>query len=248
MRPSDSWIVPDWPAPTHVRAVSTTRIGGVSAAPFDSFNCGDHVGDAAENVRENRRFLATKLGLKNEPLWLRQVHGVHVANHVTPNDICEADAAISTQAHQPCVVMTADCLPVLLCDRAGSAVGVAHAGWRGLLNGVIETTVDAMQRPAQQLLAWLGPAIGPAHFEVGDDVYNAFAQARPESMHAFRAGRAGHWYADIFELARYALLRRGIVAVYGGGICTYSEKTRFFSFRRDGRTGRMATVIWMEEK
>ncbi|MDH4273695.1 MAG: peptidoglycan editing factor PgeF [Gammaproteobacteria bacterium] len=247
MRRSESWLVPDWPAPARVRAISTTRQGGFSAAPYDSLNFGDHVGDTVDCVQKNRQWLIQTLQLKRTPLWLRQVHGTDIAQYQAHAAGCEADAALSTHTAEPCVVMTADCLPVLLCDRAGSVVAVAHAGWRGLLNGVIESTVDAMRRDGAEVLAWLGPAIGPQHFEVGDEVYQAFVAARPESGAAFRAGRAGHWYADIFELAREALLRRGVTAVYGGGVCTYADKARFFSFRRDGVTGRMASMIWLAE-
>ncbi|MDJ0740699.1 MAG: peptidoglycan editing factor PgeF [Gammaproteobacteria bacterium] len=237
-------IRPDWPAPSPVAACSTTRTGGVSAAPWDSLNLAMHVGDDPGAVAANRALLAAELDLGAEPLWLRQVHGTRV-RAVGDNDDC-ADAAFSDRAAQICVVMTADCLPVLLCSRRGDAIAAAHAGWRGLLAGVLEQTVACFGGAADDVLAWLGPAIGPQAFEVGDDVHNAFVDEDPAAAAHFAANRPGHWLADIYGLARMRLSRAGVTAVYGGGRCTYSDPERFFSYRRDGVTGRMASLIWLQ--
>ncbi|HSC79468.1 MAG TPA: peptidoglycan editing factor PgeF [Chitinolyticbacter sp.] len=239
-------LVPDWPAPARVRALATTRAGGVSAKPFDTLNLGDHVDDVPARVAENRRRVAALL--PNEPLWLTQVHGTRVADAATETSGAQADAAIARQARAVCAIMTADCLPVLLCDRAGTVVGAAHAGWRGLCDGVIEATVTAMGQPGETLLAWLGPAIGPAAFEVGDEVRAAFVARDASAAAAFKPGvQPGKWWADIYQLARQRLAGLGVHAVYGGELCTVSERERFFSYRRDGRTGRMASLIWLED-
>lgn len=237
------WIVPDWPAPARVRALSTTRAGGVSTGPYAGLNLGNHVGDTPVAVLANRRLL--RAALPAEPLWLRQVHGTRVVDAAVASIGAEADAALSREAGRVCVVMTADCLPVLLCDRAGRVVAVAHAGWRGLVAGVLEQTVAAMAVAPGQLLAWLGPAIGPAAFEVGDEVRAAFVEADPAAVTGFVAGAPGKWRADLFLLARQRLARLGIGGVYGGGVCTFSDPQRFFSHRRDRVSGRMATLIWI---
>ncbi len=239
-------LTPDWPAPPTVRALSTTRLGGVSRGPYDSLNLGLHVGDDPQAVRENRRRLA--LQLPAEPLWLNQVHGTDVAPHRRSSAEVTADASFTSAAGAVCGVMTADCLPVLLCDRAGSVVAAAHAGWRGLLAGVLENAIRAMGVPPGQLMAWLGPAIGPGAFEVGDDVRDAFAARSTEAIAAFVAATApGKWMADLYLLARLRLAAAGVSDVHGGGLCTHSEPERFFSYRRDGRTGRQATLIWLTE-
>ncbi|MGD9841693.1 MAG: peptidoglycan editing factor PgeF [Steroidobacteraceae bacterium] len=239
-------LTPEWPAPANVRAASTLRTGGVSAPPFDTLNLGAHVGDAPDAVRVNRQRLYDALQLPNEPCWLNQVHGscvVEVGEWATPP---VADACIARTASQVCAVMTADCLPVLFCSRAGDRVAAAHAGWRGLSGGVLESTVSSLGVPGSQLLAWIGPAIGPQAFEVGDEVRIAFTARDAAATQAFRPShRAGHWLADLDLLARQELARLGIQAVYGGGVCTYTDAQRFFSYRRDGLTGRMASLIWM---
>lgn len=241
---SDAWIVPAWPAPANVRALSTTRAGGVGVAPFDSLNLGTHVGDDPAAVSANRARLRALLPA--EPCWLNQVHGTAVVDAATAPGVPDADGAISRRPGAVCVVMTADCLPVLLCDRAGTVVGAAHAGWRGLQGGVIEATTRAMGVPAGDLMAWLGPAIGPAAFEVGDEVRAAFVAGDPAAAAAFRpAGPAGKWLADLYLLARQRLAALGITRVYGGDACTFTEATRFFSYRREGRTGRMASLVWL---
>ena len=242
------WIIPDWPAPAHVRAVSTTRAGGVSLPPYDSLNLGDHVDDDLAAVQENRQRLLEKLSLPAEPFWLKQIHGIHVSRQSVDNVCPEADASVTFSRGEPCVIMTADCLPVLFCDRAGTRVGAAHAGWRGLCNGVLEETVRQLECDPADLLAWLGPAIGPQAFEVGDEVRAAFMAYDPQAALAFQAaGQPGKWLADIFMLARQRLQAAGLQAVYGGGVCTYSDSQRFFSYRRDGRTGRLASLIWLAE-
>ncbi len=238
-------IIPDWPAPKRVRALTTTRRGGVSLPPYDSLNLGDHVGDDPAAVAENRRRLLTELELPQEPRWLTQVHGTCSADAAIVRQGCEADASYTDKVGVVCTVLTADCLPVLLCDRAGGQVAAVHAGWRGLLNGVIEQTIAAMDAEAD-MLAWLGPAIGPAAFEVGEEVRAAFLADAPEAEVAFVPSPGGRWLADIYSLARQRLHRAGISAIYGGEHCTFSEPERFYSYRRDGRTGRMASLIWIE--
>lgn len=242
----DDVIFADWPAPPHVHVVSTTRHGGVSAGPYASLNLATHVGDDAACVAENRRRLATLLALPAEPRWLEQVHGctvVDAAHDQAAASPC-ADASFSTKPGVVCAVLTADCLPIALCDRAGRQVAIAHAGWRGLASGVVEHTVSALSAPPPQLLAWLGPAIGPAAFEVGDEVRRVFVVADDAATLAFRPSRAGHWLADLYILARQRLTRLGVKDVYGGGWCTLSSPQHFFSYRRDRCCGRMATLAW----
>ncbi len=240
------WIVPDWPAPPRVRALITTRAGGVSGGAFAGLNLGLRSGDAIEDVMRNRARL--RQSLPAEPIWLRQVHGTTVVEAVATDESPEADAAFAFRPGAVCAVLTADCLPVLLCDEQGTVVAAAHAGWRGLCAGVIEQTLKAMDRPAAALLAYLGPAIGPSAYEVGAEVRDAFTAEDPQSAAAFVAGKPGKFYADLYALARQRLARSGVreQRVYGGGYCTYTEAERFYSYRRDGVTGRMASLIWME--
>ena len=238
------WIVPEWPAPARVKALSTTRSGGVSLSPWGRLNLGTHVGDKPESVAANRAYLAESLPA--EPAWLNQVHGIDVVDAATCRGVPDADAAVARQGGAVCVVMTADCLPVLLCDRAGTVVGAAHAGWRGLHSGVIEATLASMGVAPGEVLAWLGPAIGPAAFEVGSEVRDAFIRSDARSVDAFTAGgQTGKWLADLYQLARLRLETAGVTAIYGGDFCTHSEEERFFSYRRDGVTGRMASLIWL---
>jgi purine-nucleoside/S-methyl-5'-thioadenosine phosphorylase / adenosine deaminase len=238
-------LYPDWPAPPAVRAFVTTREGGLSTGPYASLNLGDHVGDEAAAVAANRRLLRTCLPA--EPLWLRQVHGVDVADAgVACVGLPEADAAVARHPGRVCGVLTADCLPVLLCDTSGGVVAAAHAGWRGLLGGVLERTVEAMAVPPEQVLAWLGPAIGPAAFEVGAEVREAFVAEDPCAAAAFQSGvMPGKWWADLPALARQRLARQGVLRVHGGDSCTYRDGRRFFSYRRDGVTGRFGSFIWL---
>ncbi|MBL8451432.1 MAG: peptidoglycan editing factor PgeF [Zoogloea sp.] len=242
---NDSWIHPDWPAPARVRALSTTRAGGLGTAPYNTLNLGTHVGDDPARVAANRAIL--RQALPAEPCWLNQVHGVNVVEAGVEEGVPDADAAVSRQSGRVCVVMTADCLPVLLCDQAGSVVAAAHAGWRGLHGGVIEAAVQAMNVPPGQLLAWLGPAIGPDAFEVGGEVRAAFMGADPASEAAFRPSPNRYkWLADIYLLARQRLARAGVTRIHGGDACTVADPARFFSYRRDGVTGRMASLIWLD--
>ena len=244
----DHCIIPDWPAPRNVRTLQTTRVGGTSSAPYDSLNLGDHVGDAPLAVAHNRMLLNTLL--PSEPVWMKQIHGTTVANADRADCLPQADACIARHRAAVCVVMTADCLPVLLCDTQGSVVGAAHAGWKGLASGVIEATVQAMDVAPQNLMAWLGPAISQDAFEVGDEVRAIFVDADVQAAAAFAPsplmGEGEKWYADIYALARLRLNALGITRIYGGEHCTYRERERFFSYRRDGATGRMGTFIWLD--
>jgi hypothetical protein len=240
----DHLITPDWPAPKNVRALQTTRLGGISSSPYDSLNLGDHVGDTPLVVARNRMLLNTLV--PSEPVWLKQVHGTVVANADLAGCLPQADACIARHRDAVCVVMTADCLPVLLCDHQGTVVGAAHAGWKGLAAGVIEATVQAMDVAPQNLMAWLGPAISQPAFEVGAEVRAVFVDADPQATAAFIPGQNGKWLADIYALAYLRLNALGITHIYGGNFCTYRERERFFSYRRDGVTGRMGTFIWIE--
>ncbi|HVY05401.1 MAG TPA: peptidoglycan editing factor PgeF, partial [Burkholderiales bacterium] len=233
-----------WPAPRGVRALITTRNGGTSAAPYDSMNLGMRVGDDPKAVESNRRRL--RECLPAEPAWLNQVHGATVVQANQVNSPVEADAIIAGDRGLVCAIMVADCLPVLFADRAGSKVAAAHAGWRGLAAGVLENTVAGIGIPATDLLAYLGPAIGPAAFEVGDEVRQAFLAVDSAASAAFTGHKLGKWMCDLFLLARQRLARAGVTAVYGGGTCTHSEPARFFSHRRDKVSGRMAALIWLE--
>jgi polyphenol oxidase len=251
-----AWIVPAWPAPPGVRAASTLRTGGASPPPWDSLNLGDHVGDAPERVAENRLRLARSLGLPEAPAWLTQVHGkdiLRLEGAELPADRT-ADGAVTGQPGRVLAILTADCLPVLLCSRNGRRIGAAHAGWRGLADGVLEATVAALEVPADELLAWIGPGIGAAAYEVGEEVRDACLASSPPAVETGacfgpgRPARPGHWQFDLAGLARRRLEALGIAGVYGGEWCTFSDPARFFSHRRDGAvgaTGRMATVIWL---
>jgi YfiH family protein len=244
------FIEPDWPAPAGVLALSTTRQGGCSAAPYQSLNLGHHVADSADAVLANRQRLATALPQGVELSWLAQVHGTTVIEAGRGGTNPEADAQWTRRSRVACTVLTADCLPVLLCSTSGDVVAAAHAGWRGLLGGVLEATVAAMNAAPEQLLAWLGPAIGPAAFAVGPEVRAAFlAAAEPAQQAAIaacftaNAQHRGHYFADLYALARARLEALEVTHVFGGGWCTYNDPERFFSYRRDGQTGRMASLI-----
>jgi len=257
-----AWIVPDWPAPLRVRALSTTRVGGVSAGPYGladgtagGLNLGTHVGDDPAAVAMNRQRLAAHLPAM--PRWLEQVHGCGVVTaDGGPAHVPQADASIATQAGHVCAIMTADCLPVLMCDAAGTVVGAAHAGWRGLCDGVVEATLARMAvhaGPDPRWMAWLGPAIGPTAFEVGAEVRQAFLEHaddadRPGVEAAFRPGAPGKYWADIYALARIRLARAGCTQIHGGNTCTVTDANRFYSYRRDRTTGRMATLVWLEDR
>jgi hypothetical protein len=236
-------IIPDWPAPKNVRTLQTTRVGGASVAPYDTFNLGDHVGDAPHVVAHNRQQLSSLM--PSEPVWLQQVHGTVVADAGTASCRPQADACVARHTGAVCAVMTADCLPILLCDEEGTVVGAAHAGWKGLAAGVIEATVQSMQVDPRKLMAWFGPAISQRAFEVGEEVRATFIAHQAQATEAFVPGVNGKWLADIYLLAHQRLHSLGVTRVYGGDLCTFSDPARFFSYRRDGITGRMATFIWL---
>lgn len=238
----NDFLTPSWPAPANVHALVTTRAGGVSSGVYASLNLGDHVGDEPTAVAENRAILRRATGCY--PLWLKQVHGTAVAINGEARQV--ADGAVSRMPGFACAMMTADCLPVLLCDRAGTVVGAAHAGWRGLCDGVIEATVRAMGVPGAELLAWLGPAIGPTAFEVGGEVREAFLARNLAAEAAFVARDKNKWLCDIYLLARQRLVEAGVTDISGGDLCTVSDADRFYSYRRDGVTGRMASLVWLE--
>jgi YfiH family protein len=241
--PAD-WIVPDWTVPARVRALVTTRAGGASRGIYAGFNLGERVGDDARAVAKNRAMLRGLL--PQEPVWMRQVHGTRVVEAVPGSVGAEADGAVARGPGLVCAVLTADCLPVLLADAAGTVVGIAHAGWRGLAAGVIENVVRAMGAAPESLIAYLGPAIGGGAYEVGTDVYDAFVASDPGASAAFTPCGAGKFLADLNRLARRRLGQLGVARIHGGDLCTYSEPERFYSFRRDGATGRMASLVWME--
>jgi len=242
----NDWITPDWPAPLNVQALFTTRSGGISSDQYASFNLGDHVGDKPQIVNQNRAKLLKTL--PNEPKWLNQVHGstsIWVDNNT---NLLKGDAALSNTRNIVCAILTADCLPVFLCDEAGTVVGIVHAGWRGLAAGVIEQTVAEMRKKCSHIMAYLGPAIGPDYFEIGEEVRHSFIKQDKMSTSAFapyNGVNSRKWLADIFLLARQRLAAAGITKIYSNEECTYSNSDKFFSHRRDGNTGRMAGLIWL---
>ena len=242
-------IIADWTAPANVHALTTTRLGGVSIMPYAGLNLGDHVDDDPAAVAANRSQLMRELGLKQPAQWLQQVHGINVVEACADGSVPEADACWSDQPGQACIVMTADCLPVFFADQKGQKVAVAHAGWRGLADGVLEATLSCFDDPAQ-VMCWLGPAIGPQAFEVGGEVRTQFCDLLPASEQAFQpvAGKESEdkWLADIYQLARLRLDAAGVAAISGGEHCTYTDSDLFYSYRRDGVTGRMASVIWLD--
>lgn len=246
-----------WPVPAHVHAFTTLRHGaGHSLSPFDHFNLGNRVaadGDDPATVELNRQELVERFALPSTPHWLRQVHGTDVIDFSAPQPVNAgegaepaADAAVTSTPGVVLAILTADCLPVVFADIAGRQIGAAHAGWRGLANGVLENTVAAMTAPASELTAWLGPAAGPQAYEIGEEVFDAFVPRDPHAASAFVATRPGHWKVDLYQLARQRLAAVGVTRVHGGGECTISNPQRYFSHRRDGRSGRMATLVWRE--
>lgn len=238
-----AFILPDWPAPANVKALQTTRHGGVSMGVYASLNLGDHVKDLPQHVAANRQLLSAYM--PSEPVWLNQVHGIRVIDAALSSCLESADASFTNRKQVVCVTMTADCLPVLLCDQAGTLVAAVHAGWRSLCDGVIEASVTAMPVQADQLMAWLGPAIGPDAFEVGAEVRAQFIAKDAQAASAFKP-QGDKWVGDLYAIARQRLNALGVTQIYGGGRCTYSEPETFFSFRRDGNTGRMGSFIWLE--
>jgi len=239
-------IEPGWPAHPRVHAAFTLRSGGVSVGPFASLNLGAHVGDAPQAVAENRLRMRLRLHLPAEPTWLQQIHGTAVANLDEGNVPGAADAALTRQSHRVCVIQVADCLPILFAARDGSAIAAAHAGWRGLAAGVLESTVRSLGMGAEPLCAWIGPGIGARHFEVGDEVRAAFLARDAAAEANFEANERGRWQCDLAALARRRLSALGIREISGGGLCTYADPERFFSYRRDGQCGRMAALVWLD--
>lgn len=246
MTNSIHFIQPNWPAPPNVKALQTTRSGGVSKGAYASLNLGAHVQDNPIAVATNRQLLSPYL--PSEPVWVNQVHGIDVIDATKSGCLENADAAFASKPNVVCVTMTADCLPVLLCDQSGTVVAAAHAGWRGLCDGVIEATVAKMQVPATELLVWLGPAIGPGAFEVGDEVKAQFAAKDALAESAF-VKHGDKWLCNMYLIARQRLQALGVTKIYGASVnedfCTYNDESRFFSFRRDNVTGRMASMIWL---
>ncbi len=240
------FIIPNWPVPANVVALQTTRLGGVSGAPYASLNLGAHVNDDPIAVAKNRQLLSPYL--PNEPVWVNQVHGIEVIDAAQSACLQNADASFTTKPNVVCVTMTADCLPVLLCDKAGTVVAAVHAGWRGLCDGVIEAAVNKLPVEHSEILAWLGPAIGPNAFEVGSEVMAQFIAKDAQAASAFQTN-GNKWLGDIYQIARQRLNYLGVTQIYGGSVnedfCTYTDATRFYSFRRDDVTGRMASLIWL---
>lgn len=241
-------ITPTWQAPTQIKAFTTLRSGGVSQPPFEHLNLAMHVGDSIEHVTQNRIQLQQQWALPSEPIWLKQIHSTIALPAKPDNRNRQADATYSNEPNQVCVVLTADCLPILLCNRQGTYVAAIHAGWRGLANNIIEKTLAISYTQPHDLMAWLGPAIGPKSYEVGDAVREAFIQQNAGMTHAFTPSRPHHWLCDLYAIARIQLQQLKVTAITGGEYCTFSDTERFYSYRRDGeKTGRMASLIWISE-
>lgn len=241
-----NFLTADWPAPANVKTLITTRNGGVSQGVYQSLNLGSHVGDDPDAVRRNREIVQEQVGLP--VAYLNQIHSTIVVNAADAlGNTPDADASVDNTGKAACAAMTADCLPVLFCDKAGTVVAAAHAGWRGLAGGVLQNTIAAMNVAPVEIMAYLGPAIGADAFEVGQDVFDAFCTPMPEAADAFEDIGGGKYLADIYALARLVLRREGVDMIYGGTHCTVLERDTFFSYRRDGQTGRMVSLIWLEQ-
>jgi purine-nucleoside/S-methyl-5'-thioadenosine phosphorylase / adenosine deaminase len=245
---SSDLIIPNWPAPNNIKAISTTRHGGYSLAPYAQLNLGSHVGDDPHLVEQNHEYITQSANLPEEPRWLDQVHGTTVINSQHWHQDIKADAVFSQHTDHVCAVMTADCLPILLCNQQGNTVAAIHAGWRGLAAGIIEKTLQTFSCEPSEIMAWLGPSIGPSQFEVGLEVYELFVANDPIASEAFKIKDPQHYLADIYLLARQRLQENNVEKVFGGDFCTVSDEERFFSYRRDGITGRMASMIWITDK
>ncbi len=239
------WIDADWPAPANIHAGVTTRLGGCSRTPFDSFNLAAHVGDDPNAVERNRAALRRRLSLPAEPHWLQQVHGTAIRDASETGSPC-ADATWADRPGEVCAVLTADCVPILLCNRSGTEIAAVHAGWRGLSGGIIAKAAARFRAEPGMLLAWLGPHIGPAHYRVGDDVRNACLTASAAASAGFTDAGADHWFADLGYLVRSALAECGVTACFASPHCCFSRDELYYSYRRDRVTGRMASLIWME--
>ncbi|WP_150538875.1 peptidoglycan editing factor PgeF [Actinobacillus vicugnae] len=243
-------ITPNWNAPAHIHAFTSVRTGGVSQAPFDSFNLGDHVGDNPTDVQRNRELLVTQFGLPHFPVFLTQTHSTRVIRLPYDGENLEADAVYTNQPNQVCLVMTADCLPVLFYSKDGTEIAAAHAGWRGLCDGVLENTVAEFNCDPAEISAWLGPAIGPNAFQVGKEVIEQFCAFDPQAEQAFVAdtSTSGKFLGNLYQIAKQRLQKLGLKAITGGEHCTFTEQAQFFSYRRDKQTGRMASLIWWADK
>tara|TARA_Y100001936_G_C16079765_1_gene676791 strand:- start:936 stop:1670 length:735 start_codon:yes stop_codon:yes gene_type:complete len=241
----NNWIIPNWPAPPNIQALFTTRLGGISKGKYESFNLGNHVGDTSYAVNFNREKLFGSI--PNKPKWLNQIHGSTPIWVDKNTNSPKGDAALSKTANIVCGILTADCLPVFLCDETGTVVGIAHAGWRGLISEIIEKTVAEMRKESNDIIAYLGPAIGPNYFEIGEEIRSSFIKKDKKSISAFTPSPRENkkWLANIFLLARHRLIRAGVTKIYSHEECTYSNPNKFFSYRRDGITGRMAGLIWL---
>jgi YfiH family protein len=239
---------PDWPAPANIKSITTTRHGGVSISPYDQLNLGLHVGDHKHHVEQNRQQIVQLAQLPEHPRWLNQVHGTQVTQSKQWSAGTKADAISSQEKNHVCAIMTADCLPILLCNQQGDTVAAIHAGWRGLAAGIIEKTLHSFACDHSAIIAWLGPAIGPNAFEVGSEVVELFVKQDPQAFNAFKQTDSQHFLANIYLLAQQRLNLCGVTKIYGGECCTVSNPNRFFSYRRDGVTGRMASMIWIEDK
>lgn len=240
-------LTPDWPAPKHVRAYTTTRLNGFSHDPYASFNLGDHVGDDHENVLQNRTYLKKILNLPTDPIWLNQIHSTDIFNVDRDVKPQSADGSYTSHKNIVCAVLTADCLPILLCDQSGTQIAAVHAGWRGLAAGVIESALNSFNPTDKKIIAWIGPAIGQAFYEVGDDVRDKFLEIDADAGKAFQPYKQSKWLANMNLLARQRLEKSGVSEIFGGDLCTFQDSERFFSFRRDGKTGRMASLIWISD-
>ncbi|MFG0770556.1 peptidoglycan editing factor PgeF [Vibrio plantisponsor] len=242
-----NWITPNWNAPKQVKALASTRIGGCSKSPYEGLNLGMHVGDDPILVQRNRELLLQQTQMPSSPVWLNQTHSTVVLNVSAPtNDVLDADGVITSSPNVVCSAMTADCLPVLITNTLGTQVAAVHAGWRGLAGGIVE---NALKQFSNDVMLWLGPAIGPQAFEVGEDVLQAFLDYDSKAQAAFVPGKQdGKWWANMATLTRLRMAKLGIDQVFDSGLCTYQDPQRFYSYRRDGVTGRQATLIWIEEK
>lgn len=243
---STIWIPANWPAPDHIHAGSTTRNGGYSNAPYASLNLAGHVGDDTATVCHNRQYINTELALPDEPAWLEQVHGNKVIDISSNESRQQVDGAYTSHNGHVCVVLTADCLPLLITDTNGEEIAAIHVGWRGLTNNIISLALNKFTNRTENLLAWTGPYIHAEHYEVGDEVRDACLKTTPGASEAFHPSRTGHWFANLGLLVRMQLAERGLTSVSGGEYCTYRDNDRFYSYRREGTTGRIATMIWMD--
>lgn len=244
----ERYLIPDWPAPKQIQSCVTLRQGGHSKGNFSSFNLGENCGDEPEALAANRQQLNEDWGWSHSPQWLKQVHGIQVVTSSSDGVVREGDASWTDSKGLPCVVTTADCLPVIFCNQEGTCVAAAHAGWKGLAGGVLESTIAAMKCEPESIMAWMGPAISQKHFEVGPEVRQAFIDHDSQAAQAFIPGQGDRWYGDLYQLAKQRLQAAGVSELYGGGFCTYDESDRWFSYRRDGKeSGRLATLIWIAD-